>query len=179
MISLGYTTIHDRSQISFDSSKVLIGKLAQLHATSFVLNKQMDTVSHLNAVYFDHHMDKSYCEDMNKCIEMMKKFHGFEKIVEQLEGTTEEMFEAVRNIYYNQDEAECKVLCHGDMKFENTLIKKQDDVVENGVFVRINKLKKNKINLNFFFYRLTLPIQISIHQQLIYSNFCIKFLHSM
>lgn len=138
MISLGYTTIHDRRQISFDSSKVLIGKLAQFHATSYVLNKQINAVSHLNAVYFDHHMGISYCEDMNRCIEMMKKLDGFEKIVEQLEGTTEKMFEDVRNIYYHQDEAECKVLCHGDMKFENTLIKMQDEVVIDGVFVRVD-----------------------------------------
>lgn len=143
MISLGYSTIHDRREISFDSTKVLIGKLAQFHATSFVLDKQIDTVSNLNDVYFDHHMDKSYCDDMNKCIDKMKQLDGFEYIVQKLEGTTEEMFESVRNLYYNPDEAECKVLCHGDMKFENTLLKKGENVVENGVFVRIDNLKEN------------------------------------
>lgn len=138
MISLGYTTINDRSQISFDSAKVLIGKLAQFHATSFVLDKQQmdETVAQFNEVCFDHYMDKSYCEDMDKRIETMKQFSGFEHIVEKLEGSTEKMFDKVRGLYYGQNDAACKVLCHGDMKFENTLIKMNENVIENGVFVR-------------------------------------------
>lgn len=140
MTVLGYTTIKDRSQISFDSARILIGKLAQFHATSFVLNKQMDeTVAQLKGVSFDYYMDKSYCEAMDKCIEMMKKFNGFEQIVAKLEGSTERIFDTVRGVYYSQNDAACKVLCHGDMKFENTLIKTNENGIEDGVFVGIRQ----------------------------------------
>lgn len=137
MIALGYNTVNNRSQISFESAKLLIGKLAQFHATTFVLDKQMDeTVAQLNDVYFDYyHSDKSYCEDMNKCIDTMKTFNGFKNIVVKLESSTEEIFETVREIYYGQSVAACKVLCHGDLKFENTLMKMTETVIENGVFV--------------------------------------------
>lgn len=137
MISLGYETTNDRDQITFGAAKMLIAKLAQLHATSILLDKQNnDTVAQLSEVYFDFHMDKSYCDDMDKCIEMMKSFVGFENIVGKLEGTTEEMFDKVRGLYYGQSDAACKVLCHGDMKSANTLIKKRGSHIENGVFVR-------------------------------------------
>lgn len=135
MVSMGYRTIKDRSQISFDSARLLIGKLAQFHATSFLLDKEMDnTVAELNGVNFDEFMDKSYCEDMDKCIVTMSKLNGFENIVAKL-GSTEEIFEAVRNLYYGKDEATCKVLYHGDMKFENTLIQMNENNIENGIFV--------------------------------------------
>lgn len=162
MISLGYTAINDRSQISFDSARMLIGKLAQFHATTFVLNKQMDeTVAQLNGVYFDYHMDKSYCEDMDKSIEAMKKCNGFEQIVAKLEGSTEEMFDTVRGVYHSQSDESCiKVLCHGDMKFENTLIKTDENGIGDGVFVRMSKFKKKKENFNLLFGRSTLHTQI-------------------
>ncbi len=164
MVSMGYTTIKNRSQISFDAAKILIEKLAQFHATSFVLDKQMDeTVGQLNGVYFDFHMDRRYCEDMDRSIDAMKQFDGFEDIVEKLQGKTEEMFDKVRAVYYATNDAACKVLCHGDMKFENTLIKMNGDEVANGVFVRrrISWILTIKINLSF----------LSVKVDFAYTNF--------
>lgn len=154
MISLGYSTIDDRSQISFDAARLLIGKLAQFHASSLVLDNQNDdTVSKLNEVFFDYHIEKSaYCEDMDNYIGKMKELNGLENIVEKLEGSTEEMFDAVRDLFYSPDAAQCKVLCHGDMKFENTLIKMSDTGVDNAVFVRMRNIryKFSKTLIHFF-----------------------------
>ncbi|XP_037044155.1 uncharacterized protein LOC119080054 [Bradysia coprophila] len=167
MVSLGYTTIKDRRQISFDAAKMLIGKLAQLHATSFVLDKQMnETVGQLDSIYFDFHQDISYCEDMDKCIAMMKQFDGFENIVEKLEGKTEELFETVRNLYYSPNDAACKVLCHGDMKFQNTLLKTNGGEVANGIFVDFAYANFHSPAIDLFEFLYKVPaLDVIIHRK--------------
>ncbi|KAJ6645917.1 hypothetical protein Bhyg_01126, partial [Pseudolycoriella hygida] len=166
MTSLGYKTTKYRSQLSLDAAKILIEKLAQFHATSLVLDQQMDeTVSKLNGVFFDFHTNESYCDDMDKCVEMMKTFNGFEHIVEKLEGTFQEMFKKVRDVYYNS-ESTCKVLNHGDMKFENTLVKTNGNDIENGVFVDFayTNFQTPAIDLFEFLYKVP-ALDVIIHKE--------------
>lgn len=179
MITLGYTTIKDRSQISFESATMLIEKLAQFHATSFMLNWQKDeSVAQLDEVYFDYHMDESCIDEFDQRIGMMKEMNGFENVVAKLEGSTTEMFRHVRKLYNNADDAACKVLCHGDMKFENTMVKMNENGVENAIFVsKCIEFDFVAIlaQIEMFHCRSTLPMQIITRRPSICTNFCIKY----
>lgn len=134
MLQQGYKSIDNRCQIDITASQILIQKLATFHATSFVLQQKYD-LNYLQQNHFLFHNSADDCPKLESLLQKLKRLNGFHEIVSKLEGNMDLIFKKIKDIVEMKDKARCKVLLHGDLKFNNMLLLKGQYSVEDAIMV--------------------------------------------